>query len=101
MDKNKQQEISSGLYIVSTPIGNLEDMTFRAIDNKSNDLENKKLLKIGVLVPLSGEFKNIGESFLKAIHLALKDISTRNIKFYHKDSKANAFDSYHSAKEIS
>ena len=71
-----------------------------AIDNKSNDLENKKVLKIGVLVPLSGEFKNIGESFLKAIHLALKDISDRNIKIYPKDSKANAFDSYHSAKEF-
>ena len=71
-----------------------------AIDNKSNDLENKKVLKIGVLVPLSGEFKNIGESFLKAIHLALNDISDRNIKIYPKDSKANAFDSYHSAKEF-
>ena len=53
-----------------------------AIDNKSNDLENKNLLKIGVLVPLSGEFRNIGESFLKAIHLALKDISNSNIKIY-------------------
>ena len=71
-----------------------------AIDNKSNDLENKKLLKIGVLLPLSGEFKNIGESFLKAIHLALKDISNKNIKIYPRDSKANAFDAYSSAKEF-
>ena len=71
-----------------------------AIDNKSNDLENKKLLKVGVLVPLSGEFKNIGESFLKAIHLALKDISNSNIKIYPRDSKANAFGAYSSAKEF-
>jgi len=71
-----------------------------AIDNKSNDLENKKLLKIGVLVPLSGEFKSIGESFLKAIHLALKDISNDNIKIYPRDSKANSFDAFRSAKEL-
>ena len=65
-----------------------------------NNLENEKILKIGVLLPLSGEFQDIGNSFLKAIQLALYDISNKNIKIYPKDSKANALNAYQAAKEF-
>jgi hypothetical protein len=49
---------------------------------------------------LSGEFQSLGESFLRAIQLALYDISNKNIKIYPKDSKANALDVYRAAKEF-
>ena len=57
-------------------------------------------MKVGVLLPLSGKFKDIGESFLKAIQLALYDISNKNIKIYPKDSKGNALNAYLAAKEF-
>ena len=70
-----------------------------AVTQEKNS-ENKNILKIGVLLPLTGEFQDIGESFLKAIQLALYDISDENIKIYPKDSKGNALDAYQSAKEL-
>jgi len=69
-------------------------------NTNENNLENEKILKIGVLLPLSGEFQDIGKSFLKAIQLGLYDISNKNIKIYPKDSKANALSTYQAAKEF-
>ena len=68
--------------------------------SEEKKLENKNILKIGVLLPLSGEYQNIGESFLKSIQLALYDISDQNIKIYPKDSKGNAFGAYQGAREL-
>ena len=68
--------------------------------SNENITENEKILKIGVLLPLSGEFQDTGQSFLKAIQLALFDIGNENIKIYPKDSKGNALDAYLAAKEF-
>ncbi len=68
--------------------------------SNKNITENEKILKIGVLLPLSGEFQDTGQSFLKAIQLALFDIGNENIKIYPKDSKGNALDAYLAAKEF-
>jgi len=72
----------------------------RGITQDSEKLENKNMLKIGVLLPLSGKFKDIGENFLRAIQLATYDISNKNIKIYPKDSKGNALNAYLAAKEF-
>jgi len=55
-----------------------------AIENKDSNI-----LKIGVLVPLTGELKDLGEDMLYAINLALHDIDSSKIKIYPKDSGSN------------
>ena len=54
-------------------------------------IENKddNLLKIGVLAPFSGEFKDLGEKVLYSVNLALHDIGDKSIKIYPKDSGSN------------
>jgi len=73
-----------------------------AVEENSNNgvLKNEKILKIGILLPLSGEYQILGQSFLKAIQLALKDIANKNIKIYPKDTKGNSLDALKSAKKF-
>jgi len=72
-----------------------------AEENSNNTvLKNGKILKIGILLPLSGDYQILGQSFLKAVQLALKDIANENIKIYPKDSKGNSLDALKAAKEF-
>ena len=51
-------------------------LTYTLVFFNSNLLsnENNKALKIGLLAPLSGEYKSLGESLLYSLQLALEEI---------------------------
>ncbi len=55
-----------------------------AIENKESNV-----LKIGILAPLSGELKSLGEEIIYSANLAIHDIDSSNIKIYPKDSGSN------------
>ena len=46
-------------------------------------------IKIGLIVPLSGEYKKIGDSILKATRLAINKIDNNKIKIIPKDTRAD------------
>jgi len=48
--------------------------------------ENNKELKIGLLAPFSGEYKDLGQSLMFSIQLALDEINDSNIKIIPRDS---------------
>ncbi len=69
-------------------------------NSTKNNFNEEKILKIGVLLPLSGKYQDIGESFLRSIELALFDISNENIKIYPKDSKGDSKHTLEAAKQF-
>ena len=46
-------------------------------------------IKIGLMVPLTGEFKEVGKSILNATKLAVNKINNNKILIVPKDTKAN------------
>tara|TARA_B100001123_G_scaffold106366_1_gene123690 strand:+ start:1762 stop:2913 length:1152 start_codon:yes stop_codon:yes gene_type:complete len=54
----------------------------------SNAFANNKI-KIGLVVPLSGENKDLGESILKSVRLAVNDIDDNKILIIPKDNQSN------------
>ena len=51
--------------------------------------ENQKSLKVGLLAPFSGEYKDMGQSIMLSLQLALKEINDDNIKIFPRDSGYN------------
>ena len=60
--------------------------------------ENK--IKIGMLVPMTGDNKEIGDLIIKAARLAILDINTNNLEIYPKDTGSNPDRTLKSAKEL-
>ena len=67
----------------------------------NNGFANENKIKIGLLVPLTGENAEIGEQIVKATRLALKDINSDKIEIYPKDTKSNPDNTLRSAYELS
>jgi len=61
---------------------------------------NSEKIKIGLLVPLSGEHKKLGQQIIKSIRMALIDIGTDKIEIYPKDTNANPNKTFQSAVEL-
>ncbi len=61
---------------------------------------NEKI-RIGLLVPMTGPNKDIGQSIIKAVGLAVKDINNNKIEIFPKDTGSKANQTLRSAFELS
>jgi len=61
---------------------------------------NNEKIKIGLLVPLSGEYKDLGQLIIKSTRMALKDIGTDKIEIYPKNTNLDPNKTLQSAIEL-
>ena len=57
-------------------------------------------IKIGLLIPLTGENKEIGNQIIKSTKIALQDINAKKIEIYPKDTNSNPDQTIKSVKEL-
>ena len=57
-------------------------------------------IKIGLIIPLSGESKELGESVLKSVRLAINDINDKKIIIVPKDNKNDPEKTLEISKEL-
>ena len=63
-------------------------------------ISSEEKIKIGLLVPITGENRELGEQIVKSTRLALKDINTEKIEIYLKDTNSNPNKTVKSAIEF-
>ena len=57
-------------------------------------------IRIGLVVPLSGEYSFVGESIIKSVRLALNQINDERIEIVPEDSGANPIDTLRASKKL-
>ena len=67
---------------------------------KSSYVEAEEKIKIGLLIPMSGENIKLGKLLIKSTKLALNDIKNDNIEIYPRDSGSNPNKTLQSAIEL-
>ena len=66
----------------------------------SNVSSEEKKIKIGVLVPMTGENKELGQLIIKSTRMALEDINTNILEIYPKDTASDPNQTLKSAQEF-
>ena len=76
-------------------------LTYILIFFNTNLFSNEKnILKVGLLAPLSGEYKELGNSLLYSLQLALNEIDDKNVQIIPRDSGSNDKKKINDVKEI-
>ena len=57
-------------------------------------------IRIGLIVPLSGEYSYIGNSIIKSVRLAINKIDNKRIEIIPKDTKSNPIDTLRVSKKL-
>ncbi len=73
-------------------------LNFVLINGQVFSEENK--IKIGLLVPLTGDNAELGKQIINSTRLAIKDINSKQIKIYPKDTKSDPNITLRSAIEL-
>ena len=55
----------------------------------STAVATEEKIKIGLLVPITGDNKKLGQQIVKSVQMALKDIDTDKIEIHLKDTNSN------------
>ncbi len=63
-------------------------------------ITSEEKIKIGLLIPLSGENKEIGKQILKSTRIAIKDINSNKIEIFPRDTASNPDKTTKSAIEL-
>ena len=65
-----------------------------------NIVKADEKIKVGLLVPMTGPNKNLGQSIIKAVKLAVKDIDSDQIEIFPKDTSSQPNKTLKSAFEL-
>ena len=57
-------------------------------------------MKVGLLVPMTGDDKQLGKQIIKSTRIALEDINTENLEIFLKDTNSNPKTTVKSALEL-